>query len=49
MMTHDEMIAVAVKAEPVARMLGISAERPLKPFTGLAPAQRRIDSLVSAQ
>ncbi|HZX84767.1 MAG TPA: hypothetical protein VFF19_14460 [Reyranella sp.] len=39
------------KAEPVARMLGIlaSAERPLKLFTSLAPAQRWIDGLVPAQ
>jgi hypothetical protein len=71
MMTHDEMMAVAVrfrsfhhrpvgalaivlphdKAEPVARMLGIlaSAERPLRLFTSLAPAQRWIDGLVLAQ
>ena len=39
------------KAEPVARMLGIlaSAERPLRLFTSLAPAQRWIDGLVPAQ
>ena len=38
-------------AEPVARVLGIlaSAERPLKLFTSMVPAQRWIDSLVSAQ
>lgn len=36
------------QAEPVARVLGIlaSADRPLKLFTSLAPAQRWIDSLV---
>lgn len=39
------------QAERVARMLGIlaSADRPLKLFTSVAPAQRWIDSLVSAK
>jgi hypothetical protein len=38
------------KAEPVARMLGIlaAADRPLKLFTSLGPAQRWIDRLVPA-
>jgi hypothetical protein len=36
--------------EPVARILGIlaSADRPLKLFTSVAPAQRWIDTLVPA-
>ena len=39
------------QAELVARMLGIlaSADRPLKLFTSVAPAQRWIDNLVPAQ
>jgi len=39
------------QAEPVARILGIlaSADRPLKLFTSVAPAQRWIDTLVPAQ
>jgi hypothetical protein len=39
------------QSEPVARMLGIlaSADRPLKLFTNVAPAQRWIDSLAPAQ
>jgi hypothetical protein len=38
------------QAEPVARVLGIlaSADRPLKLFTSVAPAQRWIDTLVPA-
>jgi hypothetical protein len=37
--------------EPVARILGIlaSADRPLKIFTSVAPAQRWIDTLVPEQ
>ena len=53
---HRPVGALAVvllheQAEPVARMLGIlaSADRPLKLFTSLAPAQRWIDSLEPAQ
>jgi hypothetical protein len=39
------------QAGPVARILGIlaSADRPLKLFTSVAPAQRWIDTLVPAQ
>lgn len=39
------------QAEQVARMLGIlaAADRPLKLFTSVAPAQRWIDSLVPAK
>ena len=39
------------QAEPVARLLGIlaSADRPLKLFTSVAPAQRWIDGLMPAQ
>jgi hypothetical protein len=39
------------QAELVARVLGIlaSADRPLKLFTSVAPAQRWIDNLVPAQ
>lgn len=39
------------QAGPLARILGIlaSADRPLKLFTSVAPAQRWIDNLVPAQ
>jgi hypothetical protein len=39
------------QAEPVARVLGIlaPADRPLKLFTSVGPAQRWIDNLVPAQ